>query len=167
MFPQMRPIANLLSPATQTEILGILQREQDHAMALLSSSPMLASLFVLYAKQAAVLGSASATPSPESEEWKALQNTTVTLRGEIQELNSENLELKKELELAKAFHSRVSSLEAINTAQQNDIKFLRAELAGARETYDQRMASSNAEKAALQVRILELEVCVYPCLIIE
>ena len=136
-------------------------------MALLSSSPMLASLFVLYAKQAAVLESASATPSPESEEWKALQNTTATLREEIKELNSENLGLTKELESAKSFRSQVSSLEEINTTRQDDIKFLRAELAGARERYDQNTADSNAEKAALQVRILNLEVCLYLCLIIE
>jgi len=163
----MGPIMNLLSPATQTEILGILQREQDHAMSLLSSSPMLASLFVLYAKQAAILESTSATPSPKSEEWKALQNTTATLREEIRELNSENLELAKELESAKAFRSQVSSLETINTTQQDDIKFLRAELAGARERCDQHTVDSNAEKAALQIRVFDLEVCLDSCLVIE
>jgi len=124
-------------------------------MALLSSSPMLASLFVLYAKQAAVLESAPATPPPESEEWKALQNTTATLREEIKELT-------KELESAKAFRSQVSSLEAINTTQQDDIKFLRAELAGDKERYDQHMVDSNAEKTALQIRVLDLEVCLDP-----
>jgi len=101
MLPRTGPITNSLSPATQTDVLGILQREQDHAIALLSSSPLLISLFVSYANQAVAVESASTTPTPESEEWKALQNTAAALREEIKELKSENLELTKGLESVK------------------------------------------------------------------
>jgi len=73
----------------------------------------------------------------------------------------------KELESAKAFRSRVSSLKAVSTTQQDNIKSLRAELAGAKEKYDQHMADSDADKAALQVRVLDLEVCSDLRLIIE
>ena len=159
----MGPVIGSLSPVTQCDILGILQREQDHAVALLSSSPLLANLFVSYANQAAALESASATPSPESEEWKALQNTIVTLQEEIEKLKSENLEVTEGLEAAEAsreaFRSQVSSLKDVNMTQQDDIKFLRVELSEAKEKYDQLVVGSNTEKSALQVRVSDLEVC--------
>ena len=163
MLPRMGPIANPLSPATQADILGILQREQERATALLSSSPLLASLFVSYANQAAALESAFAAPSPESEEWKALQSTIDTLQDEIKKLKSENLEVTGGLEAAEAsqeaFRSQVSSLKEVNTTQQDDIKSLRAELAEAKDKYDRLLVNSNAEKAALQLQVLDLEVC--------
>ena len=167
VFPRMSPITNPLSPATQSDILGILQREQDRAITLLSSSPLLASLFVSYANQVAALESASATPSPKSEEWKDLQNTIATLEEEIKKLKSENLELTKGLELAEAFRSQVSSLKAINATQQDDIESLRVEFAEVKEKYDRLMVDSNVEKAALQIRVLDLEVRSESCLIIE
>ena len=159
----MGPITNSLSPITQSDILGILQREQDRAMALLSSSPLLASLFVSYANQAAALESASTTPSPESEEWKGLQDTIATLQEEIKRLKSENLEMEEGLEAAEAsqeaFRSQVASLKEVNMTQQDDIKSLRAELAEARDKYDRLVANSNVEKAALQDQVFDLEVC--------
>jgi len=161
MLPRMGPIMNPLSPATQSDILGILQREQDRAMSLLSLSPLLASLFVSYANQVAALESASATPSPESEEWKALQNTIDALQDEIKKLKSENVEVTEGLEGAEAsreaFRSQVSSLKEVNATQQDDIKSLRAELAEAKDKYDRLLVDSNAEKAALQVQVLDLE----------
>jgi len=169
MLPRTGPIANPLPPVaqSQTDVLRILHREQDRAIALLSSSPLLAGLFVSYANQATAPEPASATPSPESEEWKVLQNAIVTLREEIEKLKSENLELVKELGSAKAFRSQVSSFEVVNTTQQDDIKSLRAELVEAKDKHDQLMADSNAEKAALQIRVLDLEVCLDSCMIIE
>jgi len=169
MLPRTGPIANPLPPATQsqTEVLRILQREQDRAIALLSSSPLLAGLFVSYANQAAVSEPASATPSPESEEWKVLQNVIVTLQEAIEKLKLENLELVKELGSAKAFRSQVSSLEAVNTTQQDDIKSLRAELVEAKDKHDQLMVDFDVEKAALQIRVLDLEVCLDSCMITE
>jgi len=162
MLPRMGPITTSLSPATQTDVLGILQREQDRAIALLSSSPLLSSLFVSYANQAAAFEAASATPSAESEEWKALQNAIVTLREGIEKLESENVKVTEGLEAAEAsreaFRSQVSSLKEVNTTQENEIKSLRAELAEAKEKYDRLMVDSNAEKAALQIRVLDLEV---------
>ena len=162
MFPRTGPITNSFSPATQTDILRILQREQDRAIALLSSSPLLTSLFVSYANQVAALESASATPSPESEEWKGLQNTIVTLREGIEKLESENIKVTEGLEAAEvsreAFRSQVSSLKEVSTTQENDIRSLRAELAEAKENYDRLMVDSNVEQAALQVRVLDLEV---------
>ena len=133
-------ITNPLPPATQIDVLGILQREQERAIALLSSSPLLTSLFVSYANQAAALESASATPSPGSEEWKGLQNTIVPLQKEIGKLESENLEVTEGLEAAEAsreaFRSQVSSLKEVNATQENDIESLRAELVEAKERYD-------------------------------
>jgi len=77
MLSQMGSITNSLSPTTQNDILGILQREQDHAMSLLS---LLSSLFISHANQVVALESASATPSPDSEEWKTLQAIVAALR---------------------------------------------------------------------------------------
>ncbi|KAF9642246.1 hypothetical protein BDM02DRAFT_2470833 [Thelephora ganbajun] len=162
MFPRMSPIMNPLSPATQCDILGILQREQDRAMELLSSSPLLASLFVSYANQAAALESALATPSPESDEWKALQNTISTLEEKIEKSKSEDLEIVERLEVAtasqEAFRSQVSSLREVNATQQDDIKSLRAELIEVKGKHDRLLVESNAERAGLQGMVLDLEV---------
>jgi len=167
MLPRIGPITNSLSPATQTDVLEILQREQDRAITLLSSSPLLTSLFVSYANQAAAFESASATPPPEREEWKTLQNTIVTLREKIEKLESENIEVTEGLEATEAsreaFRSQVSSLKEVNATQENDIKSLRAELTEAKEKYDRLMVDSNAEKAALHIRVLDLEVCFGSC----
>ena len=81
MFPQMGPIMSSLSPATQNDILGILQREQDHAVALLSLSPLLSSLFVSYAHRVATLEAASSTHSTEIER-KAHQAAVAAFREE-------------------------------------------------------------------------------------
>ena len=155
-------ITTPLSPATQGDILGILQREQDHAVALLSSSPLLSSLFVSYANQAAVLNSSSDTPSSECEEWKTLQAVIATSQGEIEKLKSENLEMAGKLKEAaasqEAFRSQVSSLKEANTVQQDDIKALREELAETKDKHDRLMVDSNAERATLQIRVLDLEV---------
>ena len=171
MLPRNGLNASSLSPITQSDILGILQREQDRAMALLSSSPLLASLFVSYANQAAALESASATPSPESEEWKGLQNTIITLQEEVKKLKSENLETVEGLEVAEAsqeaFRSQVLSLKEANTSQEDDIRSLRAELVEVKENYDRLMVDSNAEKSALRTRVLDLEVCLDSCLITD
>jgi len=131
-------------------------------MAILSSSPLLASLFVSYADQAAALESASATPSPESEEWKSLRNTVATLQEEIEKLKSENLEMAEGLEGSvasrEAFCSQVLSLKEANAAQQDDIKTLRAELIEAKGKYDRLLVDSSAEKAVFQARVLDLDV---------
>ena len=131
-------------------------------MALLSSSPLLSSLFVSYANRAGALESASSTPSPESEEWKTLQTTIAELREENGQLKSENLEATGKLEAAaasqEAFRSQALSLKEINTTQQDDIKSLRAELTEAEDKHGRFMVDSNAENAALKVRIFDLEV---------
>ena len=131
-------------------------------MALLSSSPLLSSLFVSYANQAAAFEAASATPSPESEEWKAFQNAVATLQEEIKKLKSENLEVTEGLGVAEAsreaFRTQVSSLKEVNATQRGDIESLREEVTEAKDKYDRLLADSNAEKAALQVKVLDLEV---------
>ena len=154
--------ASPLSTATQSDILGILQREQDRAISLLSLSPLLSSLFISYANRAAALESAAATPSPSSEEWTALQTTVATLREENEKLKSENFEVTGKLEVAvasqEAFQSQVSSLRELNVTHQDDIKSLRSELSEAEEKYDQFVGSSNAERAAFQIQLFDLEV---------
>jgi predicted RNase H-like nuclease (RuvC/YqgF family) len=158
----MGPIVTPLSPATRNDILGILQREQDHAMSLLSLSPLLSSLFISYADRAAVLESASATPSSESEEWKTLQATISALREENEKLKSETREVAGKLEAAEAsqeaFHSQVLYLKEVNTTQQDDIGSLRAELVEAKDQHDRLVVDSNEERAAFRTRVLDLEV---------
>ena len=131
-------------------------------MALLSSSPLLSSLFVSYANRAAALESASSTPSPESEEWKILQTTIAELREENGELKSESLEVTGKLEAAvasqEAFRSQVLSLKEINTTQQDDIKSLRAEFTEVEDEHNRLTVDSNTENAALKVQVLDLEV---------
>jgi hypothetical protein len=154
------PIATSLPPATQRDILRILQREQDHAMALLTSSPLLSSLFVSYANQAAALE--TSTPSAESGEWEALEDTVFKLQEEVYELKSENLEMIESLAAAtaslKAFRSQVTSLKEMNVAQKLDIGSLRAENFEFKSKYDQLMEKSNDEKDALQNSISDLKV---------
>ena len=158
----MCPITSSLSPTTQSDILGILQREQDHAVALLSLSPLLSSLFVSYAGRAATLESVSSAPSPKSEEWKALQANVAALQEENEGLKSENLEVVGKLEAAtashEAFRSQVSSLREANKTQQDAIQSLRADLVEDREKYDQLVVNSNTERAALQIQVFDLEV---------
>ena len=165
----MGPIPNSLSPATQNDALEILQREQDRAIVLLSSSPLLTSLLVSYANQVAALESTFTTP-PESER-KVLQNTIAALQEEIRVLKSENFEMAEGLEAAKvsleASCSQVSSLQEVNTTQQDDIRSLRAELIEAKEKYNRLIEDSDAEKTAFQIQVLDLEVWLGPCLIVD
>ena len=169
MFPRMSPIANSLSSGTQSDIIGILQREQDRAVELLSSSPLLASLFVSYANQAAALESVS--PSTESEEWKTLEDTISSLQEEIGKLKPENVEIKERLKAAtasqEALRSRVLDLEEANTAQRDEIKSLRAELLEGGGKFNQLVVNSNTERATLQAQISNLEVCLKFYLISE
>ena len=131
-------------------------------MSLLSLSPLLSSLFVSYANRVAALESASATPSPESEEWKALQTTVTALREENEKLRLDAREIAEKLEVAgasqEAFRSQIASLKEVNTTQQDDIKSVRAELSEAKDKYNRLKVDSDAEKAALEVQVLDLEV---------
>ena len=161
VFSRMSPIAKSLPPATQIDIIGILQREQDHAMALLSSSPLLASLFVSYANQAAVLH--TVTPSAGSEDWKALENTITGLQGEIDKLKPENLEMTERLAEAsaalEAFRSQAISLKEVNMTQLHEIDSLRAELLKSKDKYNRLVEDSNAEKDAFRNMVSDLKVC--------
>ena len=137
-------------------------------MALLSSSPLLASLFVSYANKAAAFDSASATPSPEAEECKALQDTVAALQEEVEKLKSENFEMAEGLEAAEAsleaFRSQVSSLKDVNTSQEGDIKSLWEELVETKEKYDRLAVDSDAERTTLQDLVLDLEVRLDSCI---
>ncbi|KAF9642360.1 hypothetical protein BDM02DRAFT_2310510 [Thelephora ganbajun] len=162
LFSKAGPIASPLSLATQNDILAILQREQDHAVSLLSLSPLLSSLFISYADRAVTLESVSVTPSPESKEWRALQSDIAALREENSKLKSENRELAVKLATAEAsqeaFRSQVTSLKEVNATQQGDIKSLQVELVKAKDTYDQLLMDSDAERATHQIHISDLEV---------
>jgi len=150
-----------MPPTTQHDILEILQHEQDHAVSLLSLSPLLSSLFVSYANRASTLGSAPSAPLSENEEWKALQDTIAALREENGKLKSETSEMAGKLEAAETsqevFRSEVSSLKEASTTQQEEIKALRAELSEAKDKYDRVVVDSNLE-AALKAQISDLEV---------
>lgn len=58
----------------------------------------------------------------------------------------------------EAFRSQVSSLKEINMTQQVDIKALQTELIGSKDERDRLVLDSNAEKAAFQVQLSNLEV---------
>lgn len=125
-------------------------------MSLLSLSPLLSSLFISYANKAAAHDSACTAPTPESEEWKALQNSINTLRWENEKLQSENRELLLKLEAAGG--PQISRLKESNTTQQDEIESLRKELVEAKDLYDRLAADSGTEKATHKIRISDLEV---------
>lgn len=131
-------------------------------MSLLSLSPLLSSLFISYANRAAALESASASPSPHSEEWKTLQATVTTLQEENEKLKLEARDMAGKLMTAEAsqeaFRSQVLNLKAVNTTQQDGIASLRAESSEAKTKYDRLMVDSSAQLAALQVQVADLEV---------
>ena len=138
-------------------------------MALLSSSPLLASLFVSYANQAAAFE--SSTPSTESEEWKALENTISRLQEEIDKLKPEKHAMTERLAVSAAslgaFRSQVASLNKVNAAQQHDIDSLRAELLESKGKYNRLVEDSNTERDVLRSLVSDLEVCLEPCLIMD
>ena len=135
-------------------------------MALLSSSPLLASLFITYANQAA--GFESSTPPTESEEWKALKNTVSRLQEEVDKLRPENLEMTERLTVAaaslEAFRSQVTSLKGMNTAQQLEFNSLQAELSEFKVKYNRLVENSTAERDALQNTVSDLKVSSEQCL---
>ena len=141
----MSPIATSFPPATQSDIIGILQQKQDRAVAILSSSPLVASLSASYAYS--------------------------TLQGEIDELRSENLKMIMDLEAAAAslgaFRSQVVSLEEVNVAQQQEINSLREELLESKDKHSRLVEDSKAEQDALRSTISDLEVSLGLCLIID
>jgi len=161
LFSRAGPIVSPLTPTTQSDILAILQQEQDHAVSLLSLSPLLSSLFISYATRATALRSTSTTPPSESDEWKTFHDTIATLQEENEKLKSEAHETATRLEAAEAsqeeLRSQVLALKEVNTTQEGDIKSLRAQVSEAQRKYDQLVEDSNAEKAALKAQISDLQ----------
>jgi len=131
-------------------------------MSLLSLSPLLSSLFISYANRTAAHESASATPSPESEDWKALQATVVALREKIDELESENCVMAGKLEAAagsqEAFRTLVVALKEDAEIQQDGIRILTQQCTEGNDRYNRLVAESTAEKTAFQAQIVDLEV---------
>ena len=152
-------IATPVPPATQSDILEIFQREQDHAMLLLSSSPMLASLLLSYSSRT------------EAEKRRYFRETVIKLLEENQRLNSEAIGMVQKLRIAKAsqktVRSQVSALKEVSETLHDTIYSLREELDEVENKYDRLMVCSNAEKAALHVQILGLEVHCQPYLILN
>ena len=113
---------------------------------------------ISHANRAAALETASS----KSEERKALQGVITTFREESEKLKSEMREVVRRLEATETSHealrSQASTLKEINMTQQDNIKSLRAELIEVEDKYNRFMVDSNAEKAALQARVLDLEV---------
>jgi len=131
-------------------------------MSLLSLSPLLSSLLISYANRAAALESASATPSPDSEEWKTLHATVNTLQEENEKLKLEVREMAGKLKAAEAsqeaFRSQVSNLKEVDAAQQDDIASLRAVSSETKLKHDRLVLDSSAQLAALQAQVTDLEV---------
>ena len=106
---------------------------------------------------------ATQSDTPEtSQRDKELQTTIAALQEEIEKLKSENLEMAGRLKVAAASReessSQIPSLTEVDTTQQHDIKPLRPELAEAKDKHNQLVADSNAERTALQIQVLDLEV---------
>jgi len=57
----------------------------------------------------------------------------------------------------EAFRSQISALKEVNTTQQNNIMMLQGELLNSKSEYDRLLVDSNADRAALQARISDLE----------
>ena len=93
------------------------------------------------------------------------------LQGEIDELRSENLKMRMDLEAAAAslgaFRSQVASLEEVNVAQQQEINSLREELLQSKDKHSQLVEDSKAERDALRSTISDLEVSLGLSLIID
>lgn len=155
------PTANQQPFTTQNDIVEIFQQEQEHALSLLSLSPLLSSLFLSYARRASGHGSASATASADSEEWKVLQNTIKSLREENEKLRVNSREMIRKLEMSEAsqamLRSQVSSVNEANGTYRDDINTLRAELIELRIKYGRILKDSEAEKNALKVQISDIE----------
>ena len=119
-------------------------------MLLLSSSPMLASLLLSYSNRT------------ETERRRSFRGTIIKLLEENQRLKSEAIGVVQRLKATKAsqkvVRSQVLSLKEASTTQQDTINSLREELDEVEDKYDRLMTDANAEKAALHVQVLDLEV---------
>ena len=131
-------------------------------MSLLSLSPLLSSLFISYANRVVALESASATPSPDSEEWETLQVTIAALREENGKLESENCEMAGKLEAAaasqEAFRTLVMTLKEDAETQLDGFRMLTQQCTETNDKYDRFVAKSATEMTSLQAQILDLEV---------
>jgi hypothetical protein len=91
------------------------------------------------------------------------------LQEENEKLKSESHEKSEELRAVEAsrgaFCSQVSSLKEANTTRQGDIRSLRAGLVETKDKYKRLLVDLNAEKAALHVQVLDLEVGSESCLV--
>jgi len=136
-------------------------------MSLLDLSPLLADLFLSYANRAAALEPESAASSPESEERRALREIITRLLEENQKLKSETRGMVRKLRATEVsqevFRSRASFIKEANTSQLDDVSSLRGELVQVEDEYDRFMADSGAERAALRVELLDLEVRLCSC----
>jgi small-conductance mechanosensitive channel len=143
----------------QRDIAEIFQQEQDHAMLLLSSSPMLAALLLSYSSRT------------ETEKRIAFRETIIKSLEENQRLKSEAVGMARRFRAAaaaqKTVRSQLSSLKGVSMVQQDAIASLREQLDQVEDRYDRLMVGSNAEKAALHVQILDLEVHRQPCLALD
>ena len=87
-------------------------------MTLLSLSPLLSTLFLSYANRAAALESASATPSPESEEWKELQATVSQQQKQIDALTAGLQKVSAQFGTSKPAMQTVSNKRSTIQAQK-------------------------------------------------
>jgi septal ring factor EnvC (AmiA/AmiB activator) len=131
-------------------------------MSLLSLSPLLSSLFISCADRVVALEPTPATPSPEREERKTPRTTITTLQEENEKLKLETHEMMGKLEAAETLQETLSRTLR-RSARQNDS--LRAELAEAEARHDRLTVDFNAERAALQIRVSNLEVSLKPHLV--
>ena len=170
-------ITNSLSP-TQSSIIGTIQRGRNDATAPLSSSPLLSLHFVSYANRTAALGSASSTPSPESEERRDLQTTTppttppeskerkglqTTISPESEEQKDLQTAISPESEGRKDLQTTIVALrEEIGKLKQENLEVTgQLEVAVAsKEKYDRLVVDLNAERATLQRQVSNLEVSI-------
>ena len=102
---------------TQRDILQIIRKEEDHAMSLLSASPLLSSLFLTYANRAATLDGPAA-PSPIDVEWTEMKTLNNRLQEEVallrDQLNKETDRAKVAEDCVEALRAQLSSVKCTN-----------------------------------------------------
>jgi len=118
---------------TQSDILQIIRKEEDHAMSLLAASPLLSSLFLTYANRAATLNGPP-NPSPVDIEWTEMK----TLNDRLQE------------EVASLQAQLIKETDRIQTAE-DCVEALRAQLASVKDANRGLEVAASGERVRLEI----------------
>ena len=127
-------LQDLINPSfmsnTQKDILQIIRKEEDHAMSLLSASPLLSSLFLSYANKAATLDGPQA-PSPIDLEWNEMKILNSRLQEEVASLRAQLDKQTGRAQMAEdcveALRAQITSVKDANRDLETKVSKERAE----------------------------------------